>query len=278
MVAYFELGEVLKERKQWGPMIKHYRSFTKRFKRVDAGYVIRAYTLLGNAYVNLPSKYRNHKKAKEAYQSAIKAYKPISKTDVKDIPYETMTAVAESMFKLANYDFQEVRKIPFMKVKKTRDAKKHIGQLKKNITKLIKELNRVKSNFEKILPLNVSDWGLAALTQIGEMYNFTASNLENAPAPSIFDEETKEFFRNKTIEQSAPFRQLAIQSYQECLKQSLKIQWFNKWSDLAEKQVAKLDPSRFRYNIEERGKPTHFHNNRIQRQLVLTLPEDEVDE
>ena len=275
MVAYFELGSVLQERRQWSKMIRHYQSFTKRFKKVDKGYLIRAYTLTGNAYVNQPKRYRDHRKARGAYQSAVKVYKSIPKKALKDLPLEARSAAAEAMFTLANYEFEAVRKLKFMKVRKTRDVKKHIGMVSKNINKLNKKMTQVKKDYEEVLSLNVESWGLAALSQIGQMYYFFFTTLEKAPPPSIFDYETQAFYRSAMIQKANPLRLKAINAYKSCLDRSLKVQWFNEWTDLAEKQIAKINPEEYRYSVEERGTPFNFHRTTLRRALVTSLPEEE---
>ena len=280
MAAYFEIGKVLKERKQWGPMINHYKSFTKRFKSVDTSYLIQAYTLLGNAYVNLPRKYRDHKKAQTAYNTAVKTFEKLKKDQRAELSNEARSAVAESMFKLANYRFDDIKKIDFAKVKRTRDAKKHVAAMKKNMKKLDQEMSRVKVSFEKVIGLNVSSWGLASMAQIGEMFYFYFTSIEKLgdKPPKIFNYEMAEFFRSSMIQLANPLRLKAVGAYKNCLKKALEIQWFNEWTDKAEKQVAKIAPEEYRYSIEERGKPVYFHQGAIRRGLVTELPEEEEEE
>ena len=275
MVAFFELGSVLQERKQWSKMIKHYQSFTRRFKRVDKGYLIRAYTLTGNAYVNQPKRYRDHRRARGAYKEAVKVYKSIAKKSRNDLPLEARSAAAEALFKLATYEFNEVKKIQFTKVRKTKNVKRHVKMVQKNVKNLNKKMAKVKKNYEEVLSLNVESWGLAALSQIGQMFYFFFTTLEKTPPPRIFDYEMQEYFRAAMIQQADPLRRKAIEAYKTCLDKSLKVQWFNEWTDLAEQQIAKINPEEYRYSVEERGSPFNFHQQKLRRSLVTSLPEEE---
>ena len=250
----------------------------KKFKNVDTSYLLRAYTLLGNAHVNLPKRYRNHKKAQTAYNTVVKIFEKMNKKTQKALPFEARSAVAESMFKLANYRFEEIKKVKFTKVKKTRNAKKHVNMVKKNLAKLSKEMNKVKASFEKVIRLNVESWGLASSTQIGEMFYFYFTTLEKTPPPRIFDYETQEMFRSNFIQMADPLRKKAIIAYKTCLKKALELQWFNEWSDKAEQQIAKIAPEEYRYSIEERGTPIYFHKPGIERGLVTELPEEDNEE
>ena len=275
MEAYFELGRVLQERQQWFNVVKHFQQFTKQFKKVDAGYVIKAYTALGNAHVSQPRKYRSHKRARQAYSDAVKTYQSIPKSKVQDLPLEARSAAAEALFKLTNYEFEEVRELPFTKFKPLRNPQKHIEKISVNLKKLISEMNRIKGRYEEVLAMNVEAWALASLAQIGEMYYFAFTTLEKTTPPSIFDEETKDFFRQSMIEKADPLRLKAVEAYKICLDKAREVQWFNEWTDLAEQQVAKINPEAFRYSIEERATPTYFHKTPLQRPLITELPAEE---
>lgn len=274
MVAYFELGSVLRERQQWSKMIDHYRSFTSQFKNVDAGYLIRAYTLTGNAYMNLPKRMVDHRRARGAYEEAVNIYEKIPKKDRPELSIEARSAVAEAIFKLTNYEFEAVKKVDFTKVQRTRDVTKHIQLVSKNITRLSAELMKIKQSYERVLSLNVESWGLAALAQIGQMFYFFFTTIEKSPPPRSFDYEMQEFFRGAMIQKADPLRVKAVESYNLCLEKALTVQWFNEWSDLAEKQLARINPETFRYSIEERAKPTYFHRAPIRRPIITALPEE----
>lgn len=278
MEAYFELGRVLQERKQWSRVVKHFQEFTKQFQKVDAGYVIKAYTALGNAIEAQPKKYRNSKQALSAYQSAVNTYQSIPKNTVKDLPIEAKSAAAEALFKLVNDDFEKVRKLPFTKFPPLRDIQKHVAKIQKNGQELLKEMDRLKIRYEEVILMNVEEWSLAALTQIGEMFNFAFTTLEQTTPPKIFDLETADIFRQKMEEQAEPFRQLAIQAYKICLEKAREVQWFNEWTDLSEQQISKINPEAYRYSIEERAQPSYLHNNPLRLKLVTELPVEEEDD
>ena len=278
VAANFELGRVLQEREQWNKVVEHFAGFTKQFGKEDAGFLMMAYTALGNAYVTLPKKYQDHKKARAAYESAIKVYQSIPSAQLKELPVEARSAAAEALFKVANYDFDLVRELPFTKFAPMRDSQKHINKISENLVSLLKDIERVKQSFEAVLAMNVVSWGLAALSQTGQMYYFAFTTLEQTTPPSIFDDETKEFFRNSMIEKADPLRVKAVEAYKVCLDKARELQWFNEWSDLAEQQLAKIDPAAFHYSVEERAKPVHFHTAAIRRELILTLPEAEKDD
>ena len=275
MVAYFTQGEILKERRQWKRMINHYKSFTKRFKREDPGFIIRGYTALGNAYLNLPKKYRDTRKANAAYSAAVKVFKKVPKAQLKDLPQEVRSAAAEASFQLTQYKFAQIKKDDFTKVKRVRSPATHIKAVKNNVNKLLTKISSIKSEYEAVMSLNVESWGLAALSQIGEVYYFAFTTLEKSPPPRKFDYETKEMFKGAMVQMADPLRQKAVMAYQACLSKALKLQWFNKWTESAELRLAKIDPSAFHYSIEERSPPVHFHNPRVQRGLVTTLPDEE---
>ena len=161
----------------------------------------------------------------------MKVYRSIPKSARKDLPAEARSATAESLFKLANYEFEDVRKIKFTKVRRTKDVKKHVSMVGKNLNKLNKKMTQIKKNYEEVLSLNVESWGLAALSQIGQMFYFFFTTIEKTPPPRIFDYEMQEYFRAAMIQKADPLRRKAIEAYKTCLDRSLKVQWFNEWTD-----------------------------------------------
>ena len=74
--------------------------------------------------------------------------------------------------------------------------------------------------------------------------------------------------------QADPLRRKAIEAYKTCLDKSLKVQWFNEWTDLAKRQ-SPGNPEEYRYSVEERGDPFNFHQQKLRRSLVTSLPEEE---
>jgi hypothetical protein len=137
-----------------------------------------------------------------------------------------------------------------------------------------KEVEKLGKEFTQIIDLNVSHWGLAALSSIGDMYYYAFTTLENTPPPSFFDEETKEFFRNTLIENAVGLKNQAIASYNLCLNKSLQVQWFNQWTDQAEKKLAEIQPENFTYSYEEKGTPVFFGSTEIKQPLVLKIEEE----
>ena len=111
--------------------------------------------------------------------------------------------------------------------------------------------------YTEVIGLGSPKWAIAALARIGEMYQQLSNDIYNYPAPKSFDEEQAEFFKGDMADRSDIQRTKAIDAYQVCLTKAREFRWFNRWSNLAERQLAELDPSNFRYNAEMLASPTH---------------------
>ena len=109
------------------------------------------------------------------------------------------------------------------------------------------------------------------------MYDFLFTTLENSPVPPAFlsDYEIEAEYRANMVQQADPFRRLAVKSYEICLQKARSIGWFNKWTDLAEQQLARINPENFNYSVEERARPTEFNSRPILRGLITELPSEE---
>ena len=53
------------------------------------------------------------------------------------------------------------------------------------------------------------------------------------------------------------------------------MRWFNEWSDLAERQLARLNPQEYRYNAEVRARPTNFGGKTVRGGLVTQVKVEE---
>jgi tetratricopeptide (TPR) repeat protein len=272
VAAYFAIGEIYKDQQKWGNVISHYQSFTKRFGNVDTGYVIRAFTELGNAYQSQPK--ADIKKAQEAYRTSVMLYSKLSDAQKSEMNYETAYAAAEARFKMADYEFSEIKKKEFV-IKNKANVQTYIQSMADNIKELDSTITKIKAGFEEVLALNVQNWGLASLARIGEMYEYAFLKIEQFPPPVAFDFDTQEMFKSNMIQKASPIREKAVESYNVCLKKALELQWFNEWTDLAEKRIAKISPENYHYSSEIRSQPNHFYQKPLGQKIMLPNPEDE---
>ncbi len=271
VAAYFTIGEIYRDQQKWKELISHYQSFTKRFDKVDTSYVMRAFTELGNAFNSLPKP--DVKKAQESYRTSISLYQKLSTAQKQELSYEAAFSAAEARFKIADYEFSEIQKKEFV-IKNKANIQTYIQSMQDNIKELDASISKIKSGFEEVLLFNVQNWALAALARIGDMYEYAFKRIEQVPPPSAFDFDTQEMFKSNMIQKASPLRDKAIDSYSICLKKALELQWFNEWTNLAEKKIAKLSPENYHYSSEVRSQPNHFYKKPIGMKVILPSAEE----
>jgi hypothetical protein len=67
----------------------------------------------------------------------------------------------------------------------------------------------------------------------------------------------------------------AIEAYVTCVKKAQELRWFNEWSDLSARELARLNHKEYRYDGEVRSKPDHFGTTVFRQPFIATLPTQE---
>ena len=267
MTAFFEIGDIYARQEQWARVIRHFKRFLRDFRREDPAYRIRAYTLLGNAYANG----RRRRDSRRAYNESWSLYQGLSQEQKDGLELAAINAVAEARFKLANAEFNEVKETTF----RIRSQRRFNQEFSKQVATLNRKLEAVKQIYEEIVGLNTQNWSLAALTQIGRMYDFFFRKMEEAPVPQSFPYDIQELIRVAYLEKSRPLREKAIETYRLCLQKAQQVQWFNSWTRIAEERLGQISPESFRDTPEVRSAPDQMNQSQIAKGLIVTLEERE---
>lgn len=289
--VFFQIGGIYQKRKEWPKVIKHYRKFLKDFsKTAELDLVLAAHTRIGNAYFKqaepyLPPKSKRkridwgsfdkfNKPAQKAYNRAYKAFLALSDAEKK-----TLTggrhAVAEARFMMGESVYIDVRYRTKLKAKSYRNLKKFIKTMVDKIGERSLAIAKGEKIYAEVIKLRSPNWAIAALGRTGQLYQLLSDDVYNYPAPKAFNEEQVETFKGEMSDQSDRFRTKAVTGYVTCLKVAQQYKWFNPWTQAAERQLAELDPGKYRSNAELRSEPTHFQKSGVRQDFISELPKEE---
>ena len=228
-----------------------------------------AHAALGNAYSSSKDP-QERERARSSYELAIKAARSLSAPP----PFDVSRATAEALFKVASDELNALREMPFMRFEPPEDPKEHLNKVQEAVGLLTKEIEKVKQGFEEALAMNVETWGLAALSQMGELYTFAFNTLAQTPPPAIFDAETRDFFRTSMTEKAEPLRLKAVESYKTCLDKARELDWFDEWAELSARRLVEPAPTSPPRGEERAATPASPPSKIIiRRGLILALPE-----
>lgn len=273
--VFFSLGGILEKQDQWDRVASHYEQFLRNYGNVaKVDLIIEAHTRIGNALMK--QKRPDEKKAQAAYGRAYNTFMELP-DDQKKALTTGIAAVAEARFKMGEAIFRDLERNP-LEGKAIRNVKKFVEEMRKQITQRTEVVVGAQKIYLEVIQFQSPNWAIAALARIGQMYQALGNDVYNYPAPSSFDEEMTEAFKGQMSDMSDIQINKAVEAYVLCIQKAQELRWFNQWSDLAEKELARLRPAEYRYNAERRARPTFFGPAAVAQSVITQLPSEEVEE
>jgi hypothetical protein len=169
--------------------------------------------------------------------------------------------LAASKFYLAEQKYEDFLKIKFpekldfdeKKPGKAKDSKKRFG---KWLTDRTKALQTAKTLYLEIVDLQ-PHWGVAAAARVGQMYQNYADAVFSAEIPKDVAayEDAAEVYCDVLAEEADKLETEAVTAYTFCLETSLKLSWFNEYSQTCETELSQIRPQDFPTAGEIRATP-----------------------
>ncbi|MCB9523368.1 MAG: tetratricopeptide repeat protein [Myxococcales bacterium] len=270
--VFFSLGKMYEKQEKWDAVIDHFQTYIKSYG--DVGKVdlkIEAYTRIGNAY--MAQKRQDVNKAQRAYKQAYETFTALPDGDKAQLT-TGRNAVAEARFKMGEAIFEEFSRMK-LKIRAYRNVKKYVDEMTKAIGARGKLIVEARDIYLEVINFKSPNWAIAALARIGQMYQAAANDIYNLSGPGSFSEEQQEVFKGAMAEKASAPEGKAVEAYVLCIKKAQELRWFNEWSDLAERQLAKLNPREYRYNSELRAKPDNFGGMLVKPKPVTEIKDQE---
>ncbi|MFN3201888.1 MAG: tetratricopeptide repeat protein [Bradymonadia bacterium] len=265
---YFNMGLIFEKQSQWKKVIDHYNAYLKSYAGGGTpDLALEAYVHVGNAYLKL----NNRRAADKQFATAYKTFAKMKVSQKKALTKKGLNAVAEARFQMGEAVFNEFNKVQ-LKVKPYRNVGRFVKAMGAIIAKKTKLIAEARDIYVEVIQFKSANWAIAALARIGQMFQGLAEDVYNAPAPRVFNEEQVEIFKGQMAEKGSVLESKAVEAYIRTLKKAQELNWFNEWSDLVERQLAKLKPGEYRYPDEVRSAPTFFDDSAISRGFIAELP------
>ncbi|MFT7621048.1 MAG: tetratricopeptide (TPR) repeat protein, partial [Myxococcota bacterium] len=253
--VFFEIGDVYFEDKNWRAVTKHFKRYLKNYgKKKDAnqGNIMAAHSKMGQAFWNSKKK----KPALKEFAIALEIFERLraeAKEAGQDLEIEAraVDAVASAKF----YEGEVV--LADMKAIKLKLPQKVFTE---RLGKKINLIAEATKRMQEVAAFGRPQWEIAAFNRIGQAYQNLADAIENAPLPKRMDEEARYMLQEEFQKKANAVRAKAIEAYRICLDRAIKNEWFNEFSENAEKNLAKLD-LQYKFTREIRPTPTFYRAN-----------------
>jgi tetratricopeptide (TPR) repeat protein len=103
-------------------------------------------------------------------------------------------------------------------------------------------LQSLEREYVKVLEIGVGEYGIAALTRIGQSYLDMAENILSSPDPRGLNAEQLELYRGELQNLASPLEQKAEEAFVKALAKAHELSIYNKWTLLAQQKIDKLHP------------------------------------
>ncbi|MEE2756135.1 MAG: tetratricopeptide repeat protein [Myxococcota bacterium] len=283
--VYFSIGKIYEQRKQWAKVVSHYKKFLKNnAKDSTPDLEIDAFTRIGNAYWEQSKPFLRRKRkdwknfdmlnraAQRAYNSAYQVFSALSLDEKKKLT-SGIASVSEARFRNGESIYINIKYRTKLRPRMYRKVDKFIAAMVEEIKKRGTLIESARKIYGEVIKLQSPNWAIAATARQGEMLEALSNAIYEYPAPPSFTEDQQEAFKGTLTDRAEAYRTQAIEAYMLCMKTAQELQWFNSYSDNAEKRLSILDPGKYRYNAEVRATPTNFGPPTIAPPVIRSLQE-----
>ncbi|HIA02395.1 MAG TPA: tetratricopeptide repeat protein [Myxococcales bacterium] len=254
-LVFFEIGLMFESQKRWWLVIKHYSKYLKTYgKTARAGHVITANMKMGLSFWKIDKK----KPAMKYFEQTLSMFNKLQEEHEKAgtiIPKEDAGLVAEAVAAAKFYQGEVILKQ--MKRVKLKLPQKKFTKL---LNKKVRLIEKATKQMQEVAQFKRPHWEIAAFNRIGQAFQNLADAIENAPIPRRLNEEAKYMLQEDFRKKANMVRAKAVQAYRRCLETAKKKQWFNEFSDNAEKNLAILDLN-YKFTREIRPQPGFYRSN-----------------
>lgn len=212
---------------------------------------------------------RDKRKVKEASKYFLAAVKLAQKGAVKSAPDERRPAaiywMAASRFYLNGSGYEKFLALKFPtklafppnNPKKTQESLKRFKKWLEDKSKL---MGSVQKNYLEIKDITGGGaaWAVASAARVGQLSQNFAGELFTAEIPKAvrtgpFAEDGVDAYCDQLTTEAAPLEDASIRAYGFCLELSTKLNWFNDWSRMCEKELGQIRPQDYPTATEVHG-------------------------
>jgi len=270
----FSLGSIYERQRNWSKVIDHYRGFLRSYQRQALPQqVIRANVEIGKAYWES----RDRSRAEGFFRSAVQAWERGAAQAIAGMSdlseeqralnlFAAKDAASEALFYLAEYRFESFRAIRFPAFRGARNMEAVTAWSQGAFTEWIQQktaaLTAAGTEYERIAPLEIPRWQIAAAARIGVMWRSFVDEFRDAPVPDEIQEDLElyDIYVGALDSASQPFVQQAIDKFEFCLITATRVRWFNEFSQECELELNRLNPREYPLAAELRGRPEYVHS------------------
>ncbi len=236
--VYWRICEIQELKKEWKKVSKCFDDYKKKYKKASPAKTFEA----RYRYALAQEKLKNKKGAMKVYAWLVKEFPKLKKKDQK--AEGAQLAGAHAAFELLEPEY-----VYFEKMKVTLDKKKLKAKLDKAEDLACVDNANAKckkpGKFLGILKYGNGDYGICALTRMGQVYREVADSIRNAPLPKRLSEDQKEIYRAELDTVALGPEEKGLQAFESALSKAYELNIYNECTLTAQGNLKELNPNKF---------------------------------
>jgi len=226
----FHIADIYNLQHDWTRAEKAYEDFVKTYeKKASAGDVFYARYKRARALEQMKRK----DEANKILDLCAKEFPKLSADERGKADYRDAYAYAQ--FTMMESKWKAYTAIKFNNVR----------NLKKDLAEKMKATPALEADYTAVLGIGSGDWGIAALTRIGMMYQDFARNFVESPDPVGLDFEQLDMYRSELENRAFPLEEKAIEAYEKALDKSYELGIYNEYTLAAQDALNKFKPGEY---------------------------------
>jgi len=228
------IAKILEKHSKWAEAAKLYQGYfsSSEGKTVDQLYFARLH--YGFALEKQGRNVDSH------WKKMVSDYAVLQASGAK--PSAATEFVAQIMMKLARPQLDKALALSISGPDRPMTGKKETEVLKNQLIGKAKAVQEIEQSYLEIIKTGAGEYGLAALVDLGQLYENLASTLRSAYVPPNLTEDQAELYKMGLEDKAYPNEEKAVQAFSQALQKSYELNLYNENTALAVRQLGVLRP------------------------------------
>jgi len=236
--VYWRICELHELKKDWKKVAKCFDDYKKKYSKASQAKIFESRYRFALAQEKL----KNKKAAMKEYEWLVKEF---PKLDKKDQAAEgAQLAGAHAAFELLEPEYKGYENMKVTLQQKTLLAKLNKAE---ELACVDNGPNKCKKpgKFLSILTYGNGDYGICALTRMGQVYREVADSIRNAPLPKRLTEDQREIYKAELDNVALGPEEKGLQAFESALEKAYELNIYNTCTLTAQSNLKELNPNKF---------------------------------
>lgn len=236
--VYWRTCEIQEEDQSWKKAVECFDRFKDKYKKASQAKVFESRYRVALAREQL----KQHADAVKEYKYLVAGFGKLPAKD-QEAPGARL-AGAHAAFELLDPEYNDYSKMKITLQKQTLINKAAKADELACVSAPDKPCKK-EGKFLSILTYGNGDYGICALTRMGQVYRGMADSIRNAPLPARLDEDQIEIYRAELDNVALGPEEKAIEAFENALGKAYELNIYNKCTLLAQSNLKELNPNKF---------------------------------